>query len=726
MGDLVSAVVDDGIAFVCIDNPPVNALTTLVADRLLQAVHAATHDAAVRAVVVSCAGRTFIAGADIHELERASWDPAVPLPDLHPLLSAIEECPKPVIVALHGTALGGGVELALAGHYRIALATAKLGLPEANLGIIPGAGGTQRLPRLVGVEQAIEMLVSARPLGAADALRAGLIDRIVDSADSSLEAGARRFARELIARGGPVSRTRDRVEELGTVESAAPLLAAGRDLARRIRRNQTAPLAAIDAIAAAVSLPLMEGCAREHELAEQCVRSEQCRALVHLFFAERAVSRLPDGSGSGGRDRTARGTPGPVEQVAIVGAGTMGVGIAIACANAGLRVTLSDVTREAIDRGLLAVERNYATSVDRGRITADAAAERCARIDGRLGYEGIDSADLVIEAVFENLALKQQVFAALDALARPDAILATNTSTLDIDLIASKTARPSAIVGMHFFSPAHVMRLVEIVKGTATSPATLDRTQALARRLGKVGVVVGNGPGFVGNRMMFPYMYEAQYLVEDGALPEDVDRALTDWGMAMGIFAVDDLAGLDVAWRVRQELKQFVDPAARRPLLAERLCALGRFGQKTGKGWYRYENGRTPIPDPEVLELASDVAREAGIRRRSFSPDEILERTLYALINEGARVLEAGLAARAADIDVIYSNGYGFPTYRGGPMFFADTVGLHTVCERVTAFCAEYGPRWTPAPLLVRLAAQNGTFRAFDAGRTTPAVETRA
>jgi 3-hydroxyacyl-CoA dehydrogenase len=729
MGDLVSVVSHDGIAVVRIDNPPVNALTTTVAGELLRSVRAAEQDSEVHAIVLMCAGRTFVAGADIHELERAAWDPAAALPDLHPLLQAIENCCKPVIVALHGTALGGGVELALAGHYRVALSTARLGFPEASLGIIPGAEGTQRLPRLVGVEKALDMFVSARPIAAADAAGAGLIDRIIaseaDGGDATVETGARGFARELIQQGALVSRTRDRSEKLGTIESAAPLLAAARAVSMKSRRNQTAPLAAIEAVGAAVAMPFEEGCAYERELAERCVRSEQCRALVHVFFAERAVSRPPHSTAGGHDPHTVRPKPASIERVAIVGAGTMGGGIAMACANAGLSVTLTDASREALERGLAAIDRNYATSVSRGRLTAKAAAERLARIDDRLGYEGVEAADLVIEAVFENLSLKEQVFAAVDSLARPDAILATNTSTLDIDLIASRTKRPGAVVGMHFFSPAQVMRLVEIVRGAATSAATIETTQNLAKRLGKVGVVVGNGPGFVGNRMMFPYMYEAQYLVEDGATPEAVDRALTEWGMAMGIFAVDDLAGLDVAWRVRQELGQFEDPAARKPLLSDRLCALGRFGQKTGSGWYRYDNGRTPIPDPEVLELASTVSREAGIRRRPFSAEEILERTLYALINEGARVLELGLAERAADIDVIYANGYGFPSYRGGPMFFADSVGLRTVCERVTAFYHELGPRWTPAPLLVRLAEENGTFRGFDAERAAPNLEVR-
>jgi 3-hydroxyacyl-CoA dehydrogenase len=712
MNEPVSTAIQQGVAVIQIDNPPVNALTAGVPDALLNAVRGAERDRGVRAIVVICAGRTFIAGADIHELEHAAWDETAPLPELHPLLSAIEDCSKPVVMAVHGTALGGGVEVAMAGHYRIASANARLGLPETNLGIIPGAEGTQRLPRLIGVEKAIEMIVSGKPIGAPDAFRAGLVDRVVDPVEgdhgSAFRESAVAFALEVAGRDEPVPRARERRDRLGTLESSAALLAAGRELAGKTRRNQTAPITAIEAIAAAVSLPFDEGCARERELSRQCVRSEQCKALIHVFFAERGVSRAPDVPKDAASPAVAR--------VAIIGAGTMGGGIAMACANAGLEVILTDAAAPAIDRGLSAIRRNYDSSVKSGRLAAAAVAERLERIRGQVGYDGIESADLVIEAVFENLTLKRQVFTDLDAIVKPGAVMATNTSTLDIDAIASATRRPASVIGLHFFSPANVMRLVEIVRGSATGPQIVATALALAKRLGKVGVVVGNGPGFVGNRMMFPYMYEAQFLVEDGATPAEVDRVLTDWGMAMGIFAVDDMAGLDVAWRVRQELRQFEDPELRKPLLSERLCELGRFGQKTGKGWFRYDGGRTPIPDPEVLELMEAVSRDAGIRRRAFSPAEILERTIFALINEGARALEQGIALRAADIDVIYTNGYGFPSYRGGPMFFADRVGLRTVCERVTSLFHELGERWEPAPLLVKLSARGMTFRDYDAG----------
>jgi 3-hydroxyacyl-CoA dehydrogenase len=404
----------------------------------------------------------------------------------------------------------------------------------------------------------------------------------------------------------------------------------------------------------------------------------------------------------------------------------MGAGIAMACANAGLRVTLTDVGPEAADRGLAAIRRNYESSVTRGRLSAEAVNARLGLIHGRVGYDGCETADLIIEAVFEDPALKQQVFAEIDRVARPGCVLATNTSTLDIDRIAAATNRPASVVGLHFFSPAHVMRLLEIVRGDATGEGVLATALALAKRLGKVGVVVRNAPGFAGNRMMFPYMYEAQFLVEEGATPEQVDRVLTDWGMAMGIFAVDDLGGLDVAWRIRQEQRGRAPFPAdeREPLVADKLVEMGRLGQKTGKGWFRYGDDRRPVPDPEVLDLIASVASAAGIRRRRIGDEEILERTLYALINEGARVLEEAVASRASDIDVIYLTGYGFPAYRGGPMFYADTIGLADIHDRIAAFHRELGPRWKPAPLLARLAREGSSFREFDA--RPKAIETPA
>ena len=707
MPDTVSVTVGDGVAVVEINNPPVNALSAGVPEGLVAAIGEAERDPAVRAIVIIGAGRTFVAGADIKDLERAAWDATVEPPDIHDLLARVEDASKPVVIAIHGTALGGGLELAMAGHYRVAARDARLGLPEANLGIIPGAEGTQRLPRLVGVERAIDMCVSGKLVPAAEAHAAGLVDRLIDG---DLRSGAIRFAQEMADAGGPHTRTRDRADKLGTPESNAALFAAGRELAQKIRRQQTAPLSALEAIEIATRLPFDEGRRREREIAIGTVRSDQCRAMVHAFMAERAVAKVPG--------VTDRGTPPEVREVAIIGAGTMGGGIAMACANAGLRVVLTDAGQERLEAGLSTVRRNYDSSIKRGRLTAQAVEDRLALIAGHVGYEAIRTADVVIEAVFEEMALKKQVFAAIDAVAKPGALLATNTSMLDIDAIGAATRRPEAVVGLHFFSPAHVMRLVEIVRGAATGADVLGTSLALARRLGKVGVVVRNSVGFVGNRMMLPYMYEAQFLVEDGATPEQVDRVLTEFGMAMGIFAVDDLGGLDVAWRIRRELNQFSEPGARKPLVADRLVEMNRLGQKTGKGWYRYDGGRTPVADPEVLDVIEQVTAAAGIRRRKIGDDEIRERTLYALINEGARLLEEGVALRAADIDVIYLTGYGFPSFRGGPMFFADQTGLRRIHERVSAFHRELGARWAPAPLLSRLAAGNSTLREYDARQT--------
>jgi 3-hydroxyacyl-CoA dehydrogenase len=695
----------DRLALVVIDNPPVNALSAGVPEQLAETIARAAANPGVDAIVVMGAGRTFIAGADIAELERAAWDESASLPEMHDILRGIEDTPKPVVMAIHGTALGGGVEVAMAGHYRVATKDARLGQPEVNLGIIPGAEGTQRLPRLVGVEKAIELCVTGKPIGAAEALAAGLIDRVIDG---DLREGALAFAREVATPGGTHRRTRDRSERLGTPETNAPLFAAGRALAARTRPHQPAAIAAVDAIEAAATLTFADGCRRERELFfTRCLRTTACRALVHAFVSERAVARVPD---------VPRDAPvTEIGEVAIIGAGTMGAGIAMACANAGLRVVLTDTGADRLQVGLGNIRRNYDSSIKRGRLTAPQVEERIGRIRPQTGYEACASADMVIEAVFESLDLKKEVFAALDHFAKPGCILATNTSTLDIDAIADVTQRPESVVGLHFFSPAHVMRLVEIVRGAATGTAVIATALAVARRLGKVGVVVRNGPGFVGNRIMFPYMYEAQFLVEEGATPEQVDRVLTEWGMAMGIFAVDDLGGLDVAWRCRHELGQFSDPSQRRPLVADTLVEMKRLGQKTGKGWYRYEPGdRKPIADPEVLDIIERTATAAGIRRGAKSEQEILERCLYAMINEGARVLEEGIASRAADIDVIYLTGYGFPAYRGGPMFYADTVGLRAVYDRVAALHREHGARWSPAPLLERLAREGSSFREYD------------
>jgi 3-hydroxyacyl-CoA dehydrogenase len=698
MNTLVTVTHSGGVAVITIDNPPVNALSPGVPEGILAAIGAIETDPSVVAAVVIGAGRTFIAGADIKELERAAHGDSAG-PELHGLLQRIEDCPKPVVMAIHGTALGGGLEVAMAGHFRVASADAQMGQPEVNLGIIPGAEGTQRLPRLVGLAAAVEMCVSGKSIRATEALRLGLIDRIIEG---DLLSGAIAFARD--ARIG--LRTRERSDKLGWDASNAPIFDAGRELARKTRRNMVAPLAAIDALEAAATLPFEEGCRREREILRERLASDECRALIHAFFAERAVSKIAD---------IPKDTPIlPIRKAAIVGAGTMGAGIAMAFANAGIGVVLKDVDQAALERGMASIRKNYESSVAKGRFSRDIAEQRIASIHTETSYQGFEDADLIVEAAFENMELKKRIYAEIDGIAKPDCVLATNTSTLDIDEMASITSRPETVVGLHFFSPANVMRLVEIVRGARTGKPVIATALALAKRLGKVGVVVGNCRGFVGNRMMLPYMREAQFLAEEGATPEQVDAALYDFGMAMGIFAVDDMGGLDVGWRVRQEYKHLDKPGVRAPLVLDKLYHMNRLGQKTGAGWYRYGGDRKPISDPEVEALIEKTAIEAGIPRRSIAAQEIVERCIYTLVNEGARILEEGYAQRAADIDVIYMTGYGFPAYRGGPMWYADTVGLKNVYARVREFHKHFGELWEPAPLLKRLAESGESFASHD------------
>jgi 3-hydroxyacyl-CoA dehydrogenase len=702
MKNPLNITLDGDVLLIEVDNPPVNALSPGVPEAILEAIDRADRNPSARGIVFKGAGKTFVAGADIASLEEAAWGTRAAAADLHDVLARIEDCRKPIVMAIHGTALGGGLELAMAGHYRVAVADASIGQPEVNLGIIPGAEGTQRLPRLVGVAKALDMCVTGRPIKARDALAVGLLDAVVEG---DLAAEAIRFAREVSDRGVGGRKTREKSDRLGSPSENAPSFASARELAAKVRKHQTAPLKAIEAIEAASTLPFADGCRRERELFFECVETEQAKALIHLFFAERAVAKVK------GLPRDI--TPRPVSSVAIVGAGTMGGGIATACANAGLEVTIKDSSQAALDAGMATIKRNYETSMSRGRLTREDLAGRLAKIQPSLTDDGCRRADLIIEAVFENLELKKQIFRELDAIAKPSAVLATNTSTLDIDAIAGETSRPEQVIGLHFFSPANVMRLLEIVRGRATAADVLATGLAVAKRLGKVGVVVANCRGFVGNRMMFPYMYEAQFLVEEGATPEQVDRALMGFGMAMGIFAVDDMAGIDVAWRIRQELGHFRGEE-RRPLVADKLCEMGRVGQKSGSGWYRYDEHRKPIPDPFVVDLIRETAARAGVPQRTFTDQEIVERCIYALVNEGARIVADGSAERASDIDVIYANGYGFPAWRGGPMFHADRVGLSRIHERISAFHREHGDRWSPAPLVSELAASGGTFRERD------------
>jgi 3-hydroxyacyl-CoA dehydrogenase len=697
MSELVQYTLAGGVAIITIQNPPVNALSPGVPEGILESLSKAAADESVHAVVLIGGGRSFIAGADIKEFGKITSGEKRRGVGLHPLLYALEDSPKPVVAAIHGQAFGGGLEVAMSCAYRVAVPTAQVGQPEVKLGIIPGAAGTQRLPRLVGVAKAVEMCQFGDPVKVPAAAALGLIDRVIEG---DLLEGAVAFAGEVA--GKPFSKVRDRHEKLGTPEVNAGIFASAREAARKRQRGLLAPMAAINAVEAATRLPFADGVKEEQRLFEDCLFSTQSKALIHVFFGERAVAKIPD---------VPKETPAfPIRRAAIIGAGTMGAGIAMTYANAGIPVLLKEATQEALDRGLSVIRKNYAASVAKGRFSQEVMDKRLALLTPTLSYEGFEEADIIVEAVFEGMALKKQVFAEIDGIARQDCVLASNTSTLSIDEIASATKRPHMVIGHHFFSPAHVMRLLEIVRGKATRKQVIATSMALAKTLGKVGVLVGNCRGFVGNRMFGPYRREAQFLVEEGAGIEAVDRAMYDFGMAMGPLAVGDLAGLDVGWRIRKEFRHLEVPGVRKPLLEDRLAEMGRFGQKTGGGWYRYDENRRPSMDPIVEELIAKVREEAGITPRPISQEEITDRLLYSLVNEGARILEEGIALRSVDIDIVYINGYGFPAHRGGPMFHADTVGLDKVLARVREFHEQHGVLWTPAPLLERLAREGKTF----------------
>jgi 3-hydroxyacyl-CoA dehydrogenase len=700
MSDLVHFTKDGDIAIITINNPPVNALSPAVLDGLLAALEKLERDSEVKAAVVIGAGNTFIAGADINEFVKITSGQKPRGEGLHPVLSRIENCTKPILMAIHGNALGGGLELAMTGHYRVAAPGAQVGQPEVKLGLIPGAGGTQRLPRLAGVALTVEMCAFGNPIKAQHALESGLIDRIIEG---DLLNGAAAFAREISSK--PIVRTRDRNDKLGTPAENEKIFAAAQEKARQKQRGFAAPLVAIDAVRAATTLPFDEGCKFESQRFSQCLFSDQSKALIHVFFGEREVGKIPD---------IPKDTPTiPITKAAVVGAGTMGGGIAMVLANAGIPVLLKETDKAALDRGAANIQKNYAASVQRGRFSQEFVNERLALIKPVLNYDGFSEADLVIEAVFEGMGVKKQVFSELDKMCKSTAILATNTSTLDIDEIASATSRPQSVIGTHFFSPANVMRLLEIVRGKSSAKEVIATGMQLAKKLGKIAVLVGNCRGFVGNRMFHPYRREAQFLVEEGARVEAVDQALYDFGMAMGPLATGDLAGLDVGWRIRKEYRHLDPPGLRQPLAEDRLCEMGRYGQKTGAGWYRYDEHRRPSPDPEVEQFVRRWAAERGIPQRRISPGEIVDHCIFALVNEGARILDQGIALRAVDIDLIYINGYGFPAHRGGPMWYADTVGLDKVYERILEFQEQHGELWKPAPLLEQLAGEKRKFAEF-------------
>jgi len=612
----------------------------------------------------------------------------------------MEDCSKPIVAAIHGNALGGGMELAIGAHYRVATPGAHVGQPEVKLGIIPGAGGTQRLPRLAGVAKAVEMCTEGAPIKAEEAVQVGIIDRLIEG---DLLAGALAMAREVAGKQGP--RTCERNEKLGTPQQNSAIFAAARENVRKKQRVAAVALAAIDAIEAATTLPFAQSCQVEQRLFSQLLCSDPAKSLMHAFLAERELTKIPGIS---------KDTPTlPIQSVGVVGAGTMGSGIAMVFANAGIPVLIKDVAQDALDRGLVNIRNNYANSVRRGRFTQQFVDERLKLIQSTLNLADFSMADLVVEAVFEGMAFKKEVFAELDRVVKPGAILATNTSYLDGDEIASATRHPESVLGLHFFSPANVLRLLEIVRAKAAGKEIIATCMQLAKRISKVGVLVGNCRGFVGNRMFSPYRREAQFLVEEGADVEAVDKALYDFGMAMGPLSVADLAGLDIGWRMRKEFRHLQKPGVRQPFAEDRLCELGRYGQKTGAGWYRYDENRKQIPDPEVAALVHKWAAERGVGQRQISTEEIVDRCVYIMINEGARILEEGIALRPGDIDIVYLNGYGFPNYRGGPMWYADSVGLKKVYERVCEFQQQLGELWEPAPLLRQLAADGKRFADF-------------
>jgi len=702
MSDLVSLTRQDGVAVVTISNPPVNALSPGVPEGIRSSIAAAVADPSVSAIVVIGGGRTFIAGADIREFGKIVRGER-PRLTLLPLLLEIEDCPKPVVMAIHGTAFGGGLEVAMAGHYRVIAPDAQVGQPEVKLGIIPGAAGTQRLPRLAGVAKAVEMCAFGDPVSAREAHQLGIVDAVIEG---DLLTGAVAFARSAASK--PIPKTRERNEKLQNADPA--IFEQARRQAAKIRRGQKATLAAIDAVEAASKLSFDAGCAREAELFNECLHGVQSRALIHVFFAERGVSKIPD---------VPKETPAfEIRCAAVVGAGTMGGGITMNYANAGIPVIVKEATQEALDRGIGIIRKNYANTVKKGKLSQAAMDQRMALITPQLTYDGFDQADIITEAVFEGMALKKQVFAELDKIAKPGCILASNTSYLDIDEIASVTHRPEFVLGNHYFSPANVMRLLEIVRGRATSKQVLATVMALGKKLNKIAVLAGNSRGFIGNRMVTPYLREAQFLVEEGATVEEVNQAIADFGVSIGPLAMSDLAGLDIGWRVRKEFKHLEKPGVRVPLVADRLCEMGRFGQKTGRGWSIYDENRNQSPDPETAALIKQLAAEAGIEQRKVSREEIVDRCIYALVNEGAHLLGEGVALRAADIDIVYVNGYAFPAWRGGPMFYADTVGLKNVLARVEEFRDKHGEDlWSPAPLLRRLAESGSTFTEYDQQR---------
>ncbi|WP_370690628.1 3-hydroxyacyl-CoA dehydrogenase NAD-binding domain-containing protein [Parvibaculum sp.] len=689
MNDVATLEKDGEIAVLTLNSPPVNALSGPVREGINNGIKQAIDDADVKAIVLICEGRTFIAGADITEFGKAPSGPS-----LFDALAMIEHGPKPVVAAIHGTALGGGLEVALTCHYRVAVPSAKCGLPEVNLGLLPGAGGTQRLPRIVGPEKALEMVTSGQHVGAKKCLEMGLVDELAE--EGKLREGAVAFAKKIVAEKRPLKKVRDLNDKVEAARGKPEIFAEFRKANARKFRGFLAPEYNIQCIEAAVNLPFDEGIKVEQKLFRELVTGTQSAAQRHVFFAERQVWKLPD---------VPADTPTiPVNKVGIIGAGTMGGGIAMNFLNVGLPVTIVETKQDALDRGLGVIRKNYENSAKKGRFSMEEVEKRMGLLKGSLDMNDLADSDLVIEAVFENMDVKKQVFTKLDAIVKPGAILATNTSALNIDEIATAVKRPEAVIGLHFFSPANVMRLLEVVRADKTSKPVIATSMQLAKKIGKIAALVGVCPGFVGNRILAQRQREAQKLILEGAMPWDVDRVLYDFGLPMGPFAMSDLAGLDIGWSKEK---------SQGATIRDVLCEMDRRGQKTGAGFYDYDENRNAKPSPVVEKIILDFAQKKGINRRKISDDEILERCIYPMINEGAKILEEGKAIRSSDIDIVWINGYGFPVYRGGPMFYGDTVGAAKVLAKMKEFQATMGDDFKPAKLLEKIVAEGKKFSDF-------------
>ncbi|PPA75688.1 3-hydroxyacyl-CoA dehydrogenase [Achromobacter spanius] len=692
---------DEDILVITLDHPPVNALSADVRRDLADAIQAGQADTSVRAILLVGAGKNFIAGADIREFGKPPKPPA--LPDV---CNYIEASTKPVVAVLHGAALGGGLEVALAAHYRVALASAKLGLPEVNLGLLPGAGGTQRTPRLIGAAAALDLMLSGKHLSADAALRAGLVDTLADG-DDALAAGLA-YTRQLLAQGAGPRRSRDATAALADKAAALAEAAAAGERVAQTLRGLYSPAKIVEAVRAAIEQPFDEGLRTERTLFLQCLDSPQRAGLVHAFFAERETTKIPE---------LKEAKPRRLDKIGVVGGGTMGAGIAVSVLDAGLPVVMVEQDDAALERGRARVAQVYDRLVKNGRISAQERDARLARLTGATTYDALDDADLIIEAVFEDMDVKLAVFAQLDRVAKPGAVLATNTSYLDINRIASATRGPADVLGLHFFSPANIMKLLEIVVGEHTAPDTVATGFELARRLRKTPVRAGVCDGFIGNRILAVYRQAADMMMEDGASPYDIDAAAREFGYPMGPYQMADLAGGDIGWATRKRRAATRDPALRYVQIPDRLCERGWFGQKTGRGFYQYPDGaRVGTPDPEVLAIIDEERRRAGVTPRAFTHEDILRRYLAAMVNEAANVLHEGIALRPSDVDVVFLSGYGFPRHRGGPMHYADSVGAAQVLADIRAFAKEDPVFWKPSPLLVRLAESGGTFASLNQG----------